>query len=203
MVPNRQLALCILALAACGVLGCNNDLSTPKGAAKAFATAMQNGDAAAAKRASTGGDPQMIDSLAKLSGSMKKLHDASVAKFGDQGKNLTGGGGGPDFSDWSKKIDDATIKEDGDTATLTLKDGGEPLKLKKINGEWKVDVAPLTTEMASMGSAMVDSMSKAADETAGEINSGKYKTPQEAQQSLSTKMMSSSLGKLNAPEQAK
>ncbi|HEY2587948.1 MAG TPA: hypothetical protein VGI81_19550 [Tepidisphaeraceae bacterium] len=134
---------------------------------------------------------------------MKKLQDASVARFGDQGKNLTGGGNGPDFSEWSKKIDEATVKQEGDAATLTQKDSGEPLKLKKINGEWKVDVSPMTSEMASMGTAMIDSMSKAASETADEIKAGKYKTPQEAQQALSSKMMSSSLGKLNAPEQGK
>lgn len=203
MVPNRQFAVCVLALLACGLLGFNNDLATPKGAAKAFATAMENGDAAAAKRASTGGDPQVIEAMAKLSGNMKKLHDASVAKFGDQGKNLTEGGGGPNFSDWSKKIDEATVKEEGDTATLTQKDNAEPLKLKKINGEWKVDVSPMTGEMAGMGTAMFDSMAKAANETADEVKAGKYKTPQEARQALSSKMMSSSLGKLNPPEPGK
>jgi hypothetical protein len=204
MVPNRQLMLCVLALLACGVFGCKNDLSTPKGAARAFAKAMEDGDAAEAKRASTGGDPQIIEAMAKMTGNMKKLHDASVAKFGDQGKSVAGGGGnGPDFSEWSKKIDEANVKEEGDTATLTQKDGGEPMKLKKVNGEWKVDTTPLTGEMASMGTAMIDSMSKAAAETADDIKAGKYKTAQEAQEALGSKMMGSSLGKVNAPAQPK
>jgi hypothetical protein len=171
--------------------GCNkNDLSTPKGAAKSFAKALESGDAEAAKAASTG-DPKLVESLAKVGGGMKKLQDAAVAKFGEEGKSIAGGPGGKGdkMAEMSKRVEESTEKIDGDTATLTPKDGGEALKLKKVNGDWKLDVSQMGGGMAQMGSAMFDAMAKAAGETADEISAGKYKTVKEAQMAMGTKMV--------------
>src|SRR4051812_7573930 len=109
MTARSTLAsLMFAALFAAGV-GCGkSDLSSPKAAAKTFATAITNGDAETAKKASTGVDAKVIDSLAALTGNMKKLHEAAVAKFGDEGKSLgdkSPMGGGED--DLVKKVDEA------------------------------------------------------------------------------------------------
>ena len=194
MAIARRLFLSLFALTLAIASGCKSgDLSTPKGAAKNFATAMENGDADGAKRASTGADPAMIDSMVKLAGNMKKLRDAAVSKFGDQGKDLLGSAGGADSMDMAKKVDDADVKEDGDNATLTPKSGGQPIKLKKISGEWKVDASELTEMVSKMGGGMFDSMSQAATDTASDINAGKFKTAQEAQQAFGSKMMSAAM----------
>ena len=204
----RRLAggrMCLAAVVACALCalmaaagGCNkNDLSTPKGAAKSFAKALENGDAESAKAASTGGDPKAIESMAKTFGAMKKLQDAAVAKFGEEGKSVAGGPGGGkggNMAEMSKKVDEATEQITGDTATLTTKDGGEPLKLKKVSGDWKVDVTQMGGDMAKEGQPMMDAMAKAAGETADEINAGKYKTAKEAQTALGGKMMAAMLG---------
>lgn len=178
------------------VAGCSKgDLSTPKGAAKSFANAIERGDADGAKAASTGGDPKTIEGLAKMGGSMKKLRDAAVSKFGEQGKSMAGADG---MGDMSKKVDEATEKIDGDTATLQSPGKSEPLKLKKVSGEWRVDVSEMFGPAFAMGAGMFDSMSKAASDTADEINAGKYKTAAEAQQAFQQKMMG---GMMLAPGQ--
>jgi hypothetical protein len=187
------LVLSVGMLAGCG----GSDLSTPKGAAKAFAVALQNGDAEGAKKASTGGDPKIIEGMANAASSMKKLRDAAVAKFGDEGKTF-GGRKNADL-DLAKNVDDATFKEEGDTATMTPKEGS-PLKLKKVSGEWKVDVSEMAAgPMATMGAAMFDSMAKAAKTTGDEISAGKYKTAAEAKQAFDSNMMGSMMPKSPAP----
>src|SRR5947209_2729219 len=89
----RPLVCCVLSLAAMLTLSaCNKaSLSTPKEAAQTFATALENGDADTAKKASTGADPKFVESMATATGNMKKYRDAMVAKFGDEGKNGVGG----------------------------------------------------------------------------------------------------------------
>jgi hypothetical protein len=187
---HRSLTVVVLCVVLIG--GCNkNDLSTPKSAAKSFATALEAGDAEAAKAASTG-DPKMVEGMAKAAASMKRLRDAAVAKYGDAGKSIAGD---DNFSDMAKNIDAATEQITGDNATLTMKTG-DPLTLKKIGGEWKVDVAAMMGPAAGMGVALFDSMSKAAGEVADEIKSDKHKTAADASAALQQKMMS---GMFNAP----
>lgn len=189
----RHLAVIALFVAASVLVGCKGDLSTPKGAAKAFANAMEKGDAEAAKRASTGGNPAVVESMAKAMGSSKKLRDAAVAKFGDEGKNIMGQENN-EMAELAKTVDESEVKEDGDNATLKPKTG-EPVKLKKINGEWKVDLTEMMATMGTMGTGMIDSMSKAASETADDIQAGKYKTMSEAQQAFGAKMVAAPSGK--------
>jgi hypothetical protein len=193
MMHARRLAVFALFVAASVLVGCKGDLSTPKGATKAFATAMEKGDAEAAKRASTGGNPAIVESMAKAMGSSKKLRDAAIAKFGDEGKKIMGEEHN-DMAELAKTVDESEMKEDGDNATLKPKTG-EPVKLKKINGEWKVDLTEMTAAMGTMGTGLFDSMSRAASETADDIQAGKYKTVLEAQQAFGAKMAAAPPGK--------
>lgn len=196
--PARVAAVAVVVAWALGAAaGCNkNDLSTPKSAAKSFAKAMEAGDAEAAKAASTGGDPKMIESMAKVAGNMKKLKEAAVSKFGEEGKSIGGGPGGKGdgLSEMVKQVDESTEQITGDTATLTPKGGGEVLKMKKVNGDWKMDVSQLGGGMAQLGAGMFDAMAKAAAETTDEINAGKYKTAKEAQTALGMKMVGAMMG---------
>jgi hypothetical protein len=189
------LFICLL-LAAGSILGAGcgkGDLSTPKGAAKTFATALENGDADAAKKACTGGDPKMIDSLANAAGNMKKMREAAISKFGDEGKTAFNGPDGDDMGMMTTKVDDAVEKIDGDKAMLTLKDG-KPLALKKVDGDWKVDVSEMSGLGSSMGAAMFDSMGKAAKEVTDDVNTGKYKSAADAKTAFGQKMMGGVFG---------
>ena len=184
----------VLAVFALLVGGCGGggDLSTPKGAATAFAKAMERGDVEAAKAASTGADPEMLAAMVKTVSSMKKLQDAAVAKYGEEGKKLASEN--RDDLDITTAVENAEVKIEGDTATLTAKDKGEPLKLKKIGNEWKVDMSEMSGPAAGFGAIMMTAMSKAADELAGEIKAGKHKTVEEAQAAMSQKMMGAMMG---------
>ncbi|HSU67291.1 MAG TPA: hypothetical protein VLJ39_10485 [Tepidisphaeraceae bacterium] len=188
------------ALAAVWVVGCSkSSLSTPKDAAKTFATALVNGDTETANKASTGADPKTVESLVKAASNMKKLQDAAVAKFGDQGKDVSGGGEESNFADLPKKLDDAEVTQTGDTATVTPKNG-RPLKLKKVGDDWKVDMSEMASgPMASMAGAMFDSMGKAAAETTDEVNAGKYKSVGELRDAMQKKMMGAALGSVKGP----
>jgi hypothetical protein len=185
------------------LIGCSkSDLSTPKGAAKTFASALERGDAETAKNACTGADPKVIESMAHMMPNMKKLREAAKSKFGDQGTSILGGS--EDMSDLAKKVDDSDVKEQGDTATLTPKNtSGMPMKLKKVGSDWKVDASELSGAMGGAGTGMIDGMSKAASETADEINAGKYKTADEAKQAFGVKAMGGAMGHLTMPDAPK
>jgi len=192
---------CHALLCGCGgsSSGGSTDLSTPKAAVKTVADALRRGDAAALKNATINGDPAFIDMMASMMSSTKTLTDAAVAKFGDAGKTISNS----KMPDFDKSLDNADVKEEGDTATVTPKDGnGEPVKLKKVDGQWKMDFAqaphmPSKAEMDQMG-PMFNSMVDANKTTAADINAGKYKSVEEARQGLSQKMMAAMMS--NGPK---
>jgi len=63
--------------------GCRkSDLSTPKGAALAFAQALEAGDAGAARKASTGGDPQLLDAMGSRPATIKPAPMRGVPSWG-------------------------------------------------------------------------------------------------------------------------
>src|SRR6202030_608941 len=110
--------------------------STPIAAVKVYGQAMREGDAATAKRAVTNVDPRVIDALAALGASRLRAIDAAVAKFGDDGKTVAGGSALPYGEEFDKMLDDADVKIDGDTATVTQKaKDAVPIALKREGGD--------------------------------------------------------------------
>lgn len=189
MTARSTLASLMFAALLVAGVGCSkSDLSSPKAAAKTFATAMTTGDAETAKKASTGVEPKVIESMAAAMGNMKKLHDAAVAKFGDEGKAFAGMGPAGD-DDMVKKVEEATEEITGETATVKPKDG-HAMKLKKVDGSWKVDLAEeMAGPAAAMGTAMFDKLAAAAKTTTDEIAAGKYKNAAEAKMAMGKSMM--------------
>ena len=161
--------------------------STPKGAMKALLEAMHRADAADVKAISINADPQLIDLMCALSTATAKSRDAATAKFGDAAKDVF-----PD--NWTaagKGVDQAQVKEEDDTATLASAPNtfSGAIRLKKIDGIWKVDFAsiPGMADAAAMRS-MTQKMVDANDEVADEIKAGKYATAQNAAEAVTTKM---------------
>jgi hypothetical protein len=115
----------------------------------------------------------------------KKLREAATAKFGEeQGKTVAGNSA--EMSSFFKNLDNADENINGDNATVIPKGSSQPIALKKVNGEWKVDASTM-----AKGSSLFEKMAKAANETADEINAGKYKSAAEANSAFSDKMMGS------------
>jgi hypothetical protein len=188
----------VLALANCVALAAPTtqiDESTPKGAALAFAKAMEAGDTQAAKQLSIGSDQdqQVLAAMLDFTRAVKTLRESAVKKFADKADEVTGGGMSMDPT---KALEDTEIKEEGDTATVTAtKPQPSTMHLKKVDGKWKVDLSETLKGAAGPGQdvtqfqAMLKGWTSAINETATEIDDGKYAAPADASQALQVKMM--------------
>lgn len=183
--------LVLLTVVASSVLAADKpDLSTPKKAAKSFAAAVQSADMTGVKAASTGSpeDYKMMESFAGVISAGARLRKAAVAKFGaEDGKKIVQGS--PDLP---AQIEQSDEKIDGDTATLvhTGEDPANALKLMRTNGDWKVDLnrIPGKDQMAK-SMPMMKELQKVLDESTTDVKDGKFKTADEAQQAVRTRMM--------------
>jgi hypothetical protein len=180
------------------------DLTTPEAAAKSFVDALEKGNADAAKAAAVA-TPEQATALEAMSEAMsgfRKLNEAAVARWGEAGKQVAG-----DMQDMdiSAKLDKATVSVEGDTATLRTEDEeDEPLKLRRVDGQWKVDLsAMMGDEDISQAVPMFRAMGKAAREVGGEIAEGKFQTAEEAQQAMAMRMLGAMFGAMGdgAPPQ--
>lgn len=188
---RKTIALVIAALC-CVLSGCGKRAapSTPKDVVKAYGQAMRDGDAAAARRVVTNAEPKLIDALAGLGGSRRRIIDAAVAKFGESGKTVAGGSVLPYGQQFDKMLDEADVKIDGDTATVAQKGrDAVPITLKRVDGEWKIDYSQITQrgDLIQM-LPLMNAMAAANDELADEIKSGKYASAADAKIAHDRKM---------------
>jgi len=177
------------ALTISGVARADADVSTPKKAAISFAKAVAAGDTAAMKALSTGTDAEfaLVKSLSDVVTSTKKLEDACIKKFGDEGKLPK------EMSmDLVTDLETGEEKITGDTATIATKNkpGDEyPMTLKKDGAGWKVELSVLAKDpMAAAMAQMIPTMVKGMDIVTKNINDGKYKTATEALTDLAVQM---------------
>ena len=173
------------------------DLSSPKSAAKAFADAVMAGDAAKAKAICAGDEKQMkiVEAMVGLIGGIKKLEDAMIAKFGKEAVKSAGKSpvATEDMHDAIRRLGEGEVKVTGDTATVTpkKKPGGEeehnePLTLKKVGGDWKVDLASLTKDVPG-GEEQLEGMrafARMIQDVTKDVSAGKFKTAAEANQGI-------------------
>ena len=174
------------------------DLSTPKKAASAFAKAVEANNIDAAKSASVGSDEdyKLVQAIGAFIASARELRDASVAQFGEAGKGISN----DELSNLSKQVEASDEKITGDTATLGKPEEHDPMKLKKVDGNWKVDLASIP-DKDQMGKAL-PKMQKVMTTAATEIKSGKYKNVDEAKQAIGQQMFAVVAEQLN-PDAAK
>ncbi len=184
MKRNRLRLLTPVLLGVGLICGCKKtDLSTPQAAAEAFAAAAEAGDTDVAKAAGTGADDNAVADFARMVHAGKTLHDASMSTFGEKGGHLPPGYDGRKMP--VRALKDATLAIDGDSATLTPKDGGMPRRLKKVDGVWKAEVLDMAPWPMP---ASMESAAKAMEETTDDIKAGKLKTADEAAQALEAKL---------------
>jgi hypothetical protein len=175
------------------------DPSSPKGVAAAFFKAMEAGDAATAKSLATGKDKQLavIDLLVPVFHSFKELETAAVKKWGDEGRKALSQnqGGGPGTPDFNEQLKTAKEEINGDTATIIPAnanvDKKDQLKLKKVDGKWKLDMASLPAEGIDDPAAtkMLSAVAEVAKSTAAEIDQGKYASAKEAKEAMTKKLI--------------
>lgn len=177
------------ALALCGIARAD-DLTDIRASGKAFAQALHDGDATTAKHYAVS-DPttdKALEVMADLTKARKTLMDASVAKFGDEGKDVVVGGASAARTEAVQTdFQNAKIEVHGDEAYVTNKDGTDsrPAYFKKVGGTWKIELAKLANfSSITRSAASVHMIADAYTATAGEIKDGKYKTVQDAKTGL-------------------
>jgi len=174
------------------------DLSTPRKAAIAFAKGVESGDMTAVKATAIGTDSdyKLVESIMGLIGANKELRAAAIEKFGEDGKQIST----EDLSNISKQMEQGDEKIDGDTATVGKPDEKDPMKLKKIEGNWKVDLASIP-EKEQMTKAM-PKMRKVMTGAAADIKAGKYKTIEDAKTAVGQQIFAVVAEQLNTQDQS-
>jgi len=195
MFQRVTIAVALFALTFCVTVASADDQADIRTSAKSFAKALVDGDAGAAKHYSVNDttSEKALDLMAELTKARKSLIDAAVAKFGDEGKNVTLGGANESRQEaLGTDLDNAIIDVHGDNATARSKDGNDarPVYFKKEASVWKMDLTKLANfaSVTQRGTQM-HMISSAYSSTSAEIRDGKYKTAQEAKMAVREKIV--------------
>ena len=176
-------------------------------ALRTLAKALQQGRADGIRRVIHAANPterKMVDAMAAMAAQIAKLYKASAKAFGEeQAKALTG-----DVVAEMKRIDEADVSIDGDTATVCYKPEeteatpaeGEPppappvpMVLRKVDGRWMVPMAELSRDATPEGIeqrlADLAAQTKVIADLSAEIAAGKHRTAERAAEAWQSKMM--------------
>lgn len=181
------------------------DPSTPKGALKTFALALDAGEKRGVRElllATNRQEEHLADATAELAESAAALRRAAVGAFGEE-KSRPLGVASSGTKEALARIDTATEKIDGDTVTLReAQSDGPPLKLVKKDGKWLMPVSELTkdVEPADVQRNIADMVwqSKQMRELSAEVTVGKYAGAAEARQALDRRIMERTLPPLKS-----
>ena len=196
---------CVLGLAVPFIAGAGPDLSTPKKAATAFALSLQKGDFDTIRAVTTGqeADYKLIQSIVAMTAAANKLHDAAMAKFGEEGRKMDLTTGDP--QDIPRQIEASEEKINGDHASIITKGTTEAnaVKLNRVGNEWKVDLANYPQKQQLTEQApMFDATGKLLAQAAGDVAGGKYHSALEASQDIQQRMMALRMAMLQAKRPA-
>jgi hypothetical protein len=172
------------------------DTLTPRHAAATFYNALESGNLAGAKAVSAGTEKQLaiLDSLVPFVHACKQLENAAYKKWGDQGRaQFTQSPHGPPHFDFTDRLKTDREEITGDTAALSPTDpqaaDKTPIKLKKIAGQWKIDLSALQDEGMDDPKYVktLKGLADAAATVAGEIDRGTYADAASAKAALGDK----------------
>ena len=192
-------------LAAAPATAPTTDQSTPKGALKMFARALDAGDRQrilTLLQADNEQEKKLAGATADLAEATAKLRDAAGKTFGAE-KSRALGVDATGTADALKRIDAATETVTGDRASMRTPDAdGPPLTLVKRDGVWRVPVSELSkdVEQADIDKNLADLNRQTVlmRELALEVAAQKYATAIEARQALDKRILSSSLPPITA-----
>jgi hypothetical protein len=195
-LPVIRVSILSVLLFATAAPGAEPDLSTPKQAARTLFNAISAGDRDAVRAslyADTDARRELASAMADLIVAGKKLGDTAHAKFGAAGDPI--GRGMLDPSDLSK-LEAAVAKESGDAATIEVPGQPRPMSFRRQDGKWKLvvtDFGGAAPENIGKQTKLVRLIGDAVATAANDVDSGKYKTAEEAtyaiQQSLHHAML--------------
>jgi hypothetical protein len=167
------------------------DNANPKAALKSLYAAVERGDAAAIQQLLViDNDPQqqLLKLYVDLIVSGKRLADVTRQKFPGAANPMAQGTITPEDA---IKIDKATEKIDGDTATLQISGQPTAVTLRKSNGSWKVvygEGAYSGPDHQAQRRQILESFIQAMKTSADEIAADKYATVQDAEAALKERL---------------
>jgi hypothetical protein len=163
--------------------------------ALAFAGSIEKGDASTARELVPADEmhARWVDAAAGLSGALKTLDVAAVARFGDLGKAVSRNQ--LHLTDSVKSLEQAQEKVDGDTATLTVPGRAEPLVLRKVDGKWQLQVGPASAAEAEAQVALLARLTRAAQRTADELAGGTHATAEQAAKVFAARVLDARMGR--------
>jgi hypothetical protein len=187
--------LCATAAAALvlGSAGCSrgddaamqSDLTTPRGAASVFTRALEAGDVETAKSAAYAGglEVEWVAAMARAMSGMRQLVAAAEKKFGEDAQLLVAG---KQTLRLSGTLADAQVQLDGDRATVVSAGDGTKFPMKRIDGQWKIDVGLLTRgEDISDIVKQLNVVGEVAPRLSRDVEAGKFKTIRDVRRELS------------------
>jgi hypothetical protein len=174
--------------------------ASPKDAAKALFHAISLGDRAGVRAALYAGDEAQeayADAMADMIIAGNTLGEAAKRQFGVKG---SGFGAGTLDPAGIEKIEQATVKVEGDAATLTVPGQPRPMSFRRDReGRWGLVILDLTSTTqpvpdVAKQTKLVRMLADAMQTSAREIAAGEYKTAEDAvlgvQQRLHNVMLS-------------
>jgi hypothetical protein len=193
----RWKSLAGVLLVAAVVAAQDQDLSSPKGAAKALTVAVARGDAEAIRGLIyVENDPQqqLVNSYANLILAAKKLSAAAKKRYPGVASPFTSGGIAPEEA---AAIDAADVRVTGDTATLKFQGREQSRHLRKVGNAWKVVISEepaaqnpeLIVEQAARVQALADALSSSADD----IAAGRFRDAEEARNAVKQRLAAAAL----------
>ena len=168
---NRIALSAVLLGGVAGALA-ESDFSTPAAAFRTYTQALFDCDEAALKSAAIVSEkhPKLLGGMVEYIKVERQFRAAAITAFPEAAREL------PDPAKESMKaIDNATVKIEGDTAVLVTSQSVEPVKLRKVNGEWKVDLASMYND-DSVNDLVVfrGALTGVLSDMAADIEAGKY-----------------------------
>jgi hypothetical protein len=157
--------------------------ATPKEALRSLNVALRDGDAAAVRSMFVTHDQEgarLIGAMADYSAALAALHRAAEKSYGRDGANMVTGDINAQSADGLASIEKAEVAIEGDHALVKFTGATDPpVKLIRVAGRWKLpltqllDGADRPAELRRLAELILQA--RLAQETANEINAGKYK----------------------------
>jgi len=171
------------------------DRSTPQGALKQLAAAMQEGDRATmltVLHAENEQERRVVESQIAQAAAFAAFRRAAIGAFGVADANEITGDFTRAAADQMASIDSAAVKMDGDTATIEL--GPETVYvLRRAPDGWYVSITSLLKDSRpdTINQIVRDMHDRTAvvQETADEMAAGRYKTTDEVAQAFQSKLL--------------
>ena len=170
--------------------------ASPKAAAIVFVRAMEADDLAAFRAATVGTeeDYHLFEPLLHMVGSARDLEKAAREKFGKDGSGIVRQS--PALG-MEIHVQESDVKVTGDRATLHHKADAEAdaLTLRKISGQWKVDLTAIKNRQSMTAAAgTMRRMQQALSQSAADIRAGKFTSAQDAERAVATRIQRASAG---------